>query len=80
MNFYQRVAGLSLRDGVSSSDIQMELRVAPLVLGVESVGVVRASDQDSTGMPHLIGVPVMPPRRRWKALLVRISERKWMDG
>jgi len=35
MSFLRRVAGLSLRDSVRSSDIRRELRVEPLLLRIE---------------------------------------------
>ena len=46
MSLLRRVPGLSLRDGVRSSDIQRELGVEPLLLGgwKELAEVVRASD------------------------------------
>jgi len=49
MSFLRRVAGLSLRDRVRSSDIRRELGVEPLLLLMqkESAEMVRASDYDA---------------------------------
>ncbi len=50
ISFLCRVAGLSLRDRVRSSDIRRELGVEPLLLCSER-SQLRASDQDHPGGP-----------------------------
>lgn len=58
MRFLHRVAGLSLRERVRSSDMQRQPGVELLLLGVkkEPAVVVQASDQDAAGTPPLCGV------------------------
>ena len=87
MTFLRRVAGLSLRDRVRSSDIQRELGVetAAPPRRKEPAEVVQASDQDASRMPlsleffwaHLTGRrPRGRPRTRWRDY-IHVSHLAW---
>lgn len=54
MRFLRRVARLSLRERVRSSDICRKLRIEPLIK--EPAELVQASDQDTPRTPPLRGV------------------------
>ncbi|TWW62742.1 hypothetical protein D4764_04G0013890 [Takifugu flavidus] len=76
MSFLRRVAGLSLRDRVRSSDIREELAVEPLLLHIErsQLGWLgHLARMPSGRLPLEVFRPRGRPRTRWRDYISRLA-------